>query len=204
MSLLLRGHPDWHGAAEVLIEGCAHLPTEEARVRWMERLCLTLGDALYPAFLKVLCHVGEHADPGAQQAVAETLVSAMASGRLPSGRHMAWGSARGGGVRDKGPVEFLCAWYAQPEVASPLPVSAFDRAARALLSLVSHSDSAKQLYCTRLLADAEDPLDGHWPRATRQALRVMARAWQKASLRDTPEVVDVFLRALRAVPSQPR
>ena len=82
MSLMLRGHPDWHGAAEVLIEGCAHLPTEEARVRWMERLCLTLGDALYPAFLKVLCHVGEHADPGAQQAVAETLVSAMTSGRL--------------------------------------------------------------------------------------------------------------------------
>ena len=61
-TLVPRPDPDWSGAAEVLIEGCAHLPTPEERVRWLERLCLSLGDTLYPAFLQVLCRVGEHGD----------------------------------------------------------------------------------------------------------------------------------------------
>src|SRR3989344_4210490 len=88
--LTLRDQPDWAGAAEVLIEGCAHLPSREDRVRWMERLCLSLGDALYPAFLQVLCRIGEHGNPQAQAAVADTLVLALQSGRLPSGRHAHW------------------------------------------------------------------------------------------------------------------
>ena len=84
---VLKPDPDWSGAAEVLIEGCVYLPTAEERVRWLERLCLSLGDALYPAFLQVLCRIGEHGDASAQKAVADTLVLALQTGRLPSGRH---------------------------------------------------------------------------------------------------------------------
>ncbi len=198
-TLIPKPEPDWSGAAEVLIEGCAHLPTPEERVRWLERLCLSLGDTLYPAFLQVLCRVGEHGDAGAQKAVADTLVLALQSGRLPSGRHAAWGALQGAGTRAMGPVEYLCAWHAQPDQRGPLGATAFDRAARAVLGLVSHSDTARRMYCAKLLNDAEDPLGGAWSRGTRVALQAMARAWaadgppQRAAAR----AVDAFLAALK-------
>jgi hypothetical protein len=199
--LVPRPDPDWSGAAEVLIEGCAHLPTPEERVRWLERLCLSLGDALYPAFLHVLCRIGEHGDAGAQKAVADALVLALQSGRLPSGRHAAWGATHGGATRAMGPVEYLCAWHAQPDSRGPLGAPAFDRAARAVLGLVSHSDAARRLYCAKLLNDAQDPLGGAWSRGTRQALQAMARAWGGAGVgspqRVAADAVDAFLAALR-------
>ena len=198
-TLVPKTEPDWSGAAEVLIEGCAHLPTPEERVRWLERLCISLGDALYPAFLQVLCRVGEHGDAAAQKAVADTLVLALQTGRLPSGRHTAWGATHGTATRAMGPVEYLCAWHAQPDNRGPLAATAFDRAARAVLGLVSHSDQARRMYCAKLLNDAEDPLGGAWSRGTRVALQAMARAWatdgppQRAAAR----AVDAFLAALK-------
>ncbi|MDO5626335.1 MAG: hypothetical protein Q4G71_16820 [Pseudomonadota bacterium] len=198
--LVPRAEPDWSGAAEVLIEGCAHLPTPEERVRWMERLCLSLGDALYPAFLQVLCRVGEHGDAPAQAAVADTLVLALQSGRLPSGRHAAWGATTlGAGTRAMGPIEYLCAWHAQPDSRGPLGATAFDRAARAVLGLVSHSDAARRLYCVKLMGDAEDPLGGAWSRNTRQALQAMARTWAAGAhpQRAAADAVDAFLAALK-------
>jgi hypothetical protein len=195
----LRADPDWYGAAEALIEGCVYLPTPEERVRWLERLCLSLGDALYPAFLHVLCHIGEQGDPSAQKAVADVLVLALQSGRLPSGRHAAWGAAHGGTTRTMGPIEYLCAWHAQPGDLGQLNASAFDRAARALLGLVSHSDAARHLYCAKLLADAEDPLSGAWSRTTRQALQAMVCAWAAAAppRRAAEDAVNAFLAGLR-------
>jgi len=195
----LRADPDWYSAAEALIEACAHLPTPEDRVRWLERLCLSLGDALYPAFLHVLCRIGEHGDPDAQKAVADVLVLALQSGRLPSGRHAAWGSVHGAATRTMGPIEYLCAWHAQPDSRGPLNATAFDRAARALLGLVSHSDSARHLYCAKLLADAEDPLGGAWSRGTRQALQALARTWAAGAnpQRAAEDAVDAFLAGLR-------
>ena len=197
--LQLRSDPDWSGAAEVVIEGCAHLPTPEQRVRWLERLCLSLGDALYPAFLHVLCRIGEHGDAAAQQVVAEALVLALQSGRLPSGRHAAWG-ASSGATRAMGPIEYLCAWHAQPDARGPLSATAFDRAARALLGMVSHSPTARNLYCAKLLGDAEDPLDGAWSRSTRSALRAMADAWAQAEedpRHASARAVDAFLAELK-------
>lgn len=195
----LRADPDWYSAAEALIEACVYLPTPEDRVRWLERLCLSLGDTLYPAFLHVLCHIGEHGDPGAQKAVADVLVLALQSGRLPSGRHAAWGSMHGTATRTMGPIEYLCAWHAQPGNRGQLNAIAFDRAARALLGLVSHSDSARRLYCAKLLADSEDPLGGAWSRATRQALQAMARAWAAGvqPQRSAEDAVNAFLAGLR-------
>lgn len=204
--LVPRESPDWLGAAEVLIEACAHLPTPEDRVRWLERMCLSLGDSLYPAFLRVLCYVGEHGDEAAQKAVADTLVLALQSGRLPSGRHTAWGAKHsaspfGGGTRTMGPIEYLCAWHAQPDSRGPLGASAFDRAARSLLGLVSHSDIARRMYCAKLMSDAQDPLGGAWSRNSRQALQAMAQAWTSADIRHpqraAANAVDAFLATLR-------
>lgn len=201
-ALTPKAEPDWSGAAEVLIEGCAHLPTPEERVRWLERLCLSLGDALYPAFLQVLCRVGEHGDAAAQKAVADTLVLALQSGRLPSGRHAAWGAAAGA-TRAMGPIEYLCAWHAQPDQRGLLGATAFDRAARAVLGLVSHSEPARRMYCAKLLNDAEDPLGGAWSRGTRQALQAMARTWAAGEQpqRAAADAVDAFLAALRQQPA---
>lgn len=198
-ALVPRTAPDWSGAAEVLIEGCAHLPTPEERVRWLERLCRALGDTLYPAFLQVLCRVGEHGDAPAQRAVADTLVLALQTGRLPSGRHTAWGATHGAATRAMGPIEYLCAWHAQPDNRGPLGATAFDRAARAVLGLVSHSDAARRMYCAKLLADAEDPLGGAWARGTRPALAAMARSWagDAPPQRAAADAVDAFLAELR-------
>ncbi len=199
---VLKPDPDWSGAAEVLIEGCVYLPTAEERVRWLERLCLSLGDALYPAFLQVLCRIGEHGDASAQKAVADTLVLALQTGRLPSGRHTAWGATHGAATRAMGPIEYLCAWHAQPDNRGLLGATAFDRAARAVLGLVSHSDTARRMYCAKLLADAEDPLGGAWSRGTRPALAAMARSWSAPAANTTPQraaadAVDAFLAELR-------
>ena len=85
-ALALKADPQWDAAAQLLVDGCAHAPDAAYRVDLLERLCLALGDQLYPAFLKVLCVVSERGTPAAQVAVADALVDALRSGRLPAGR----------------------------------------------------------------------------------------------------------------------
>ncbi len=189
----LRATPDWNRAALALIEGCCTLPPGDARVHWLEQLCLALGDALYPAFLRVLCLVGQQAEPVAQRAVAATLTEAMGSGRLPSGRQAAWGGASAS--RREGPLEFLCAWYLQPAGGQTLSALAFDRSARALLGLVAHDDAAHALYRRRLLAAADDPMEGAWSQRDRNALRALVQAWRPGAA--AGEAVDSFLQAAR-------
>lgn len=158
----------------------------------MERLCSDLGEHLYPAFLEILCIVGERGDQHAQGLVAETLVHALSTGRLPSGKLAAWGSntvnvgGAFGQTRSLGPIEYLCAWYAQPTGRSPLSASAFDRAARTLLLLISAKADAKALYCAKLRADVDDTLEGALARPTRLALSELITAWQADA---SPEIV---------------
>jgi hypothetical protein len=191
----LRNAPDWFGAAEVLIEGCVTLPDAQTRVRWIEQVCLTLGDQLYPAFLRVLCLIGEHGEPLAQRNVAAALTAALQSGRLPAGRRAAWGAVGLASTRSHGPLEYLCAWYLHPPGADTLSAAGFDGAARALVGLISHDARAQQLYAARLLAAADDPLEGAWSRADRAALRALARAWKQGVSAETP--VNAFLAAAR-------
>jgi hypothetical protein len=198
-ALSLRAQPDWHRAAQWLIDGCAHLPSAPLRIELLERLCNALGDELYPALLGVLCTVAERGTPQAQQAVAAALLEGLCSGRVPSGRRPAWGapSARpdAHAMRRLGPVEYLCAWYAQPAGAAPPSAPAFDRALRSLLGMVSTAEPARLLYCDRLRAAADDPLSGTLARATRDALRRLAEAWESDGA--NPQVpVDAFLQAL--------
>ncbi len=194
MTATSRQPPDWWGAAQTLVEGCCTLPAGD-RVRWLEQLCLGLGDQLYPAFLRVLCLVGEQGEPLAQQAVASTLTQALASGRLPSGRQTAWGAAAGAATRQKGPIEFLCAWYLHPGSSDSLSANGFDQAARALLGLVAHDRQAHALYRARLAAAAADPLEGAWSRHDRAALDALVQAWRPGVATAVP--VDAFLQAAR-------
>jgi hypothetical protein len=180
----LRANPDWGRAAQLLIDGCTNAPDGNYRIELLERLASVLGDALYPAFLQVLTVVGDRGAPAAQAAVADALVEALRSGRLPAGRRSPWGSNRRPGLTlaaALGPVEYLCAWYAEPGSADAPSASRFDSALRSLLTLVSQSDRARALYAARLIALAEDPLDGTLSRGARQGLRALALAWQRQS-----------------------
>jgi hypothetical protein len=197
MAPTLRAEPDWRSAAEALIDGCTLLPAGDARVRWLESLCLGLGDTLYPAFLRVLSLVGQHGEPLAQQAVAATLTEALASGRLPEGRQQAWGG--GAASWRAGPIEFLCASFLHPGSGEALTAPLFDRHARALLGLVAHDPAAWRLYRGRLLAAAGDAMEGAWSRHDRAALHALASAWQPdaAAPAAAQAAVDAFLRAAR-------
>jgi hypothetical protein len=185
MTATLLAEPQWMGAARALVSGCIDLPNADDAVGLMETVCLGLGDQLYPAFLRVLCEVGRHGDHGARAAVAQTLVHALCSGFLPSGRRPAWGSSPhtgsiAGGVvggRSLGPLEYLCAWAGQGDPSHALPARDFDASAQALMALVSASDGARRLYCDKLMADALEPVEGTLSRAARQAMLAMAQAW---------------------------
>ncbi len=196
----LKNNPDWHAAAQSLIDGCAALESSELRVKLMERLCAELGENLYPAFLEILCAVEAFGDQDARGLVAETLVHALSTGRLPSGKHAAWGAinVNAGGsfgqTRSLGPLEYLCVWYAQPAGRSLLSASAFNRAACALLSLISVKADAKALYCAKLRADVNDPLEGALARPTRQALGELIHAWQAGATSEA--MVERYLNTL--------
>jgi hypothetical protein len=180
--------PHWVGAAQALIDGCVDLPSDEDRVALMAQVCHGLGDELYPAFIRVLWTVGQFGDHDARAAVARALVHALRTGRLPSGRRSAWGGSElsasplaYGRTRTFGPLEYLCAWYAQTEPVRALTAAQFDTAARSLLDLISASREARLLYCEKLLADVDDPIGGAFARPTREAVRAMAAAWSEGA-----------------------
>jgi hypothetical protein len=193
--------PDWAAAAQVLIDGCAQARDGDERAELLERLARSLGDRLYPSFLGVLVVIGERGALPAQQAVAEALVDALRSGRVPAGRRGAWGSGAASAQASAlalGPVEYLCAWYAEPAVAGAPggprapSASAFDRALVALLGLVGQAERARRLYALRLRALAADPLSGTLARGTRQALAALADAWERAGPQGA---ADAFMHA---------
>lgn len=189
MATLLQDEPRWVDAAQALVDGCLDLARDEDRVALLAGVCQRLGDELYPAFLRLLSLISRHGDHPARAAVAQALVHALRTGRLPSGRRGAWGSGAGagapaaatttggawGGARSLGPIEYLCAWHGQAE--GGLATASFESAARSVMELVDAHPEARALYCGKLLADVDDPLGGALTRQTRQALRAMASAW---------------------------
>lgn len=196
---MLRAAPDWEASAQALIDGCSHLPDDEQRVRFLDRVCLSLGDALYPAFLQLLCLVQDQGDAAARGAVARTLVHALSTGRLPSGRLHAWGGHAGEGrTRSLGPIEYLCAWHAQQTGPSPLPAATFDRVATTVIGLVSSDPQARALYCAKLREDIDDPLGGSLTRSTRAGLSALVAAWERGAA--PADVVQQLLTALHGTP----
>ncbi|MFN7724623.1 MAG: hypothetical protein ACK5QH_06090 [Rubrivivax sp.] len=173
----LKAAPDWAAAAQGLVDGCAHAPNAAWRTELLERVCAALGDQLYPAFLNVLCLVGERGSDAAQAAVADALVDALCSGRLPAGRRPAWGLAGRWGEA-LGPLEYLCVGYADPPAGQAPSAAHADRALQALLALLWHSPRAWALYAARVQALTEAPPDGTLTRGARQALLALAAAMQ--------------------------
>jgi hypothetical protein len=199
MSLLAQ--PRWTLAAQALVEGCIDLQSDEDRVALLSTVCERLGDDLYPAFLRVLWTIGERGDHAACAAVARALVHALRTGRLPSGRRSAWGASAAapaagfGAPRSLGPLEYLCAWFAQAEPARALSAQQFHSAARAVMDLIASSPEARALYCEKLLADVDDPISGALTRQTRQALRALVTAWSSGA-----PSFDASARFLSALP----
>jgi hypothetical protein len=197
----LLAEPRWMEASQALVEGCLDLQNDEDRVALLTIVCERLGDELYPAFLRVLWTIGERGDHAACAAVARALVHALRTGRLPSGRRSAWGASGSmpaagfGAPRSMGPLEYLCAWFAQAEPARALTAQQFHSAARAVMDLVATSPEARALYCEKLLADVDDPISGALTRQTRQALRALVTAWSSGA-----PSFDASARFLSALP----
>jgi hypothetical protein len=182
----LLAEPRWSLAAQSLVDACVDLPSDEDRVAVLVAVCEGLGDDLYPAFLRVLSIVGKNGEHAARVAVANALVHALRTGRLPSGRRSAWGAsaqadAAFGSRRSLGPIEYLCAWHAQADAAEALGPDQFYTAACSVMELIASSKEARLLYCEKLLADVNDPLSGALTRQTREALRAMATAWAEGA-----------------------
>lgn len=199
--LVLKENPDWHTAAQTLVSGCTSVKTQESRVQLLQNLCDKLGDNLYPAFLQILRDVSNHGTTEAKKLVADTLVHALVTGRLPAGRLSAWGSdtlksnSAFGQARSLGPIEYICNWYAQPSGRNALSAQAFSNAARSLLALITVDEKARKLYCNKLLADINDPLCGSMSSKTRNALLQMTTTWQTSS--NAGDVVNSYLSALQ-------
>ena len=178
--------PDFHASAGELVRGLAALGDDDARVRLLETVCRGLGQRLYPAFLQILLTVERFGDGAARTGVAGTLVHCLASGRLPAGALPAWGgasvgaSAPFGQVRQLGPIEYVCAWYAQPSNLPTLSRAQLDTVLGALLRLVSSDARAAELYRRKLEHDADDPLGGALSNRTREAVRELVGAWRGA------------------------
>lgn len=198
MPAALLQEPRWREAARALVAGCVDLRGGDDAVALMEAVCQGLGQELYPAFLRVLCEIGRHGDHAARAAVARTLVQALRSGRLPSGRRAAWGSATwagsGAGGRSLGPLEYLCASAADRDSPGALSPRDFDLGAQSVMALVAADDDARLLYGERLLACAEDPLEGALPRTGRHAMQALAQAWLGGA--QPAEASAAFLAAL--------
>lgn len=185
MTLVLKASPDWHSAAQTLVDGCNALNGMEDRVRLIEQFADKLGDQLYPAFIQILSLISVCGDSAAKSLLTEALLHAMQSGRLPSGRLAAWGAMqtpannRFGQARSLGPVEYLCAWYAQPSGRAPLSEHAFRVAAGHLIDLFDSNTAVKRLYCAKMCADLEDPLGGALSRGTQDAMLKLVKSWQQ-------------------------
>ena len=204
MPFVLKENPDWHSAGQDLVNGLFELKDPEDQIELLEFTCTKLGDELYPAFLQILQVIDERSDDSARSIMSRTLVNCLVTGRLPTGKLSAWGStaitgdSAFGQSRRLGPIEFVCAWYAQPSGEAPMSQQQFSVILNNLLSLVSADDNAKRLYAQKLIADAEDPLGGSLSRQTSSGLVQMTECWLNSTEESgNQESIDAFLGALQ-------
>lgn len=189
---VLKAEPDWVGAANDLVAALAGLPDNERRVQLLERVCADLGDALYPAFVKLLAAVARFGSPAVHALTAEAVAEAIVTARLPSVRLPAWGGGRfpaapgafasgfsafNFNTRTLGPVEFLCVWLQRDVSNEVLDEGAFERVMTLLLTLLDASPKARRLYIDKLRADAEDLTEGLHTRQGRRLLAGLAEGW---------------------------
>jgi len=64
-----------------------------------------------------------------------------------------------------------------------------------MLELISTNQQAKSLYCTKLIADAKDPLSGSLSSQTRNAIAELVKAWQADIAIDA--IIDRYVNTLQ-------
>lgn len=198
----LNDNPDWHSAAQDLIDGLHVLNTAEDRISLLQEVCDQLGDNLYPAFLQILFALEQFSDNKAKALMASTLVECIRTARLPSGKLSAWGSnaltgdSAFGQTRVLGPIEYVCAWFAQGGTVQPLSLQQFRLITTSLLQLVGSDSTAKNYYCQKLQGDIDDPISGALSNTTRQGLRELIDVWQQAN--SIPDAIDAFVSSLQS------
>lgn len=197
----LKPSPNWHYAAQDLVDSLQVLHTATDKITLLESVCVQLGDSLYPAFLQILYSLERNEDSTSTDVVATTLVDCIRTGRLPSGRLPAWGSSSVigdtafGQTRVLGPIEYACAWYAQGGTAQALTRLQFTQIINSLLRLVGANTTAKDHYCQKLQGDIDDPIGGALSNTTRDALQALITQWQRD---DKPILaIDAFISALQ-------
>jgi len=175
--------PDWVAASDELARQLQQLNDLDARVELLDTLCVHLGPDLYPAFLQLLFFTENNKNTETQKQLTDTLAYAMSTGRLPCGNLPAWGSTNTASPipyntsRALGPIEFLCAWYAQPTNLPQLNDATFDKALSALLRLINSNRATRKMYCYNLNMYSIDHSIGTFSSATRNAMAKLAQAW---------------------------
>jgi len=175
--------PDWIKASHELVNQLQQLSDLDSRVELLEALCNRLGSDMYPAFLQLLFFVEHHTNAEVQKQITDTLAYAMSTGRLPSGTFPAWGSTGAKSThpyrtsRALGPIEFLCAWYAQPTNLPQLNDATFNDALSTILRLVDSNRTARKMYCYNLNMDAINDSIGMFSSATRAGIARLAKTW---------------------------
>lgn len=185
----LRAAPDWEGATRAFVAGLIAQADLEGRVDFIEACRAEFGEQVYPAFIKLLAAVSAMGDGQVRALTAEALAEALATSRLPSTKVAAFGGGglaafaglgRGGlatHLRSVGPVEFLCVWLTRDVGEAALEPEAFSTALKHLLTLFDASPRAAGLYRAKLLADADNPLEGLHSQQSRAVVRALAAAW---------------------------
>ncbi len=185
----LKAEPDWVSAAQALVSALEVQPDAEGRVEVIDACRAELGDAVYPAFLKLLAAVARFGDAPARALAADAFAHALATSKLPAIKVPAWG---GGGLRfgppgsvglltnlrSVGPIEFLCLWARRDLASEPLDADAFETALTWLLRLFDASPRAAVLYQAKLAGDVESPVEGLYDREGRALLRTLVEAWE--------------------------
>ncbi len=183
----MRAEPDWAGAAQALVSALEAQPTADGRVEVVDACREDLGEAVYPAFIKLLAAVARFGDAPARALAADAFAHALATSKLPSARVPAFGggglSLLGGGglrthLRSVGPIEYLCLWARRDLANEPLDADAFETALGWLLRLFDASPRAAVLYQAKLAADVESPVEGLHDRDSRALVRALLDAWE--------------------------
>lgn len=187
----LKAEPDWAGAAQAFVSAIAVQPTPDGRVEVIDACREDLGEAVYPAFIKLLAAVARFGDAAACVMAADAFAHALATSKLPSARVPAFG---GGGLsaltgagglrthlRSVGPIEYLCLWAGRDLANEALDADAFETALTWLLRLFDASPRAAILYQAKLAADADSPVEGLHDRDSRALVRALLEAWESGA-----------------------
>ena len=205
----LKSDPDWIGAARAFVAGLEAQPGLDGRVAFIDACRAELGEQVYPAFIKLLAAVAAFGDEAARALCAEALAHALATARLPSARVAAFGGdsrppafalkGLATHVRAVGPIEFLCLWLTRDVADEPLEPEAFRAALAWLLTLFDSAPRAAALYRAKLLADADNPMEGLHSQDSRQRVRALAAAWESGA-----DAAEIAARAAAAAPAARR